>query len=405
MSNHLFRRISRMIRSGLRPQLLLLAALLTATAVFARSEQRPPAIDPPLHGVPAPPAALGDAPRIEAVFVLDTTGSMGGLIEGAKQKIWSIANQLASAQQTPDVRLGLIGYRDRGDDYVTRRFELSDDVDALYASLQQFTANGGGDGPESVNQALHEAVTQMGWSRDQGVYRVIFLVGDAPPHMDYANDVPYDESVRLAKAQGIVVNAIQCGNSDATTRVWRAIAQFGHGEYAAIAQDGGMVAMSTPMDDELARLNAHLVDTAVSYGEPEQKRELVAKMRRALMAAPSAVASRLSYLAKKGGKLNSGRSDLVDAVGSGEVALSEVPRAALPEEMQAMNADEQETYLREKTAERDELRQRISDLAADRDSYVAEETARRKAEGKADGFDDQVMESIRSQAAERGIAY
>jgi len=52
--------------------------------------------------------------------VLDTTGSMGGLIEGAKQKIWSIANEMISAQPTPELKLGLIGYRDRGDEYVVK---------------------------------------------------------------------------------------------------------------------------------------------------------------------------------------------------------------------------------------------------------------------------------------------
>jgi len=79
--------------------------------------------------------------------VLDTTGSMSGLIEGAKQKIWSIANQLASAQNRPQVRLGLIGYRDRGDHYVTRRFDLSEDVDALYAQLSSSARTAAATGP------------------------------------------------------------------------------------------------------------------------------------------------------------------------------------------------------------------------------------------------------------------
>ena len=50
-------------------------------------------------------------PRIEVCFVLDTTGSMSGLIKGAKQKIWSIANDMAGAKPTPRIRFGLIGYR------------------------------------------------------------------------------------------------------------------------------------------------------------------------------------------------------------------------------------------------------------------------------------------------------
>src|SRR3954468_4422602 len=91
-------------------------------------------------------------PRIEVYFVLDTTGSMGGLIEGAKQKIWSIANEMISAKPTPQLKLGLIGYRDRGDEYVTRTFNLTEDIDAIYAHLREFKADGGGDTPESVNE-------------------------------------------------------------------------------------------------------------------------------------------------------------------------------------------------------------------------------------------------------------
>ena len=71
-------------------------------------------------------------PRIEVCFVLDTTGSMGGLIEGAKQKIWSIANEMISAKPTPELKLGLIGYRDRGDEYVVKSFQLTDDIDSIY---------------------------------------------------------------------------------------------------------------------------------------------------------------------------------------------------------------------------------------------------------------------------------
>src|SRR5262245_37007827 len=92
--------------------------------------------------------------HIEVCFVVDTTGSMGGLIEGAKQKIWSIANEMISAQPTPELKLGLIGYRDRGDDYVVKSFNLTDDIDAIYAHLREFQAGGGGDSPESVNGRL-----------------------------------------------------------------------------------------------------------------------------------------------------------------------------------------------------------------------------------------------------------
>src|SRR5436190_23534503 len=69
------------------------------------------------------------APKVEVVFCLDTTDSMGGLIEGTKQKIWAICNQIAGGKPSPDLKVGLVAYRDRGDEYVTKVFDLSEDLD------------------------------------------------------------------------------------------------------------------------------------------------------------------------------------------------------------------------------------------------------------------------------------
>jgi Mg-chelatase subunit ChlD len=98
--------------------------------------------------------AMEERPQVEVVFALDTTGSMSALIAAAKEKIWSIASTLATAEPTPDIKIGLIGYRDRGDEYVTVQTDLTQDLDAIYADLMNFTVGGGGDTPESVNQAF-----------------------------------------------------------------------------------------------------------------------------------------------------------------------------------------------------------------------------------------------------------
>ena len=81
-----------------------------------------------------------ERPKIDVVFVLDTTGSMDGLIQTAKEKIWSIATTMASAQQAPEIRIGLVAYRDRGDSYVTKVVDLSADLDSIYATLMDFEA-------------------------------------------------------------------------------------------------------------------------------------------------------------------------------------------------------------------------------------------------------------------------
>src|SRR5258705_7347976 len=154
--------------------------------------------------LPAKPA--WSKPVIEVVFVLDTTGSMGPLIEGAKRKIWSIATTLIDCSPDAEIRMGLVAYRDIGDDYVTKTFDLTTDIQGLYADLLQLRARGGGDWPESVNEALLVGVTKMSWSRVRDSTRIIFLVGDAPPHMDYAQDMKYPDVMRLARARDITVN-------------------------------------------------------------------------------------------------------------------------------------------------------------------------------------------------------
>jgi Mg-chelatase subunit ChlD len=178
-------------------------------------------------------------PTVEVAFVLDTTGSMGGLIEGAKRKIWSIATAIVDSNPDADIRMGLVAYRDIGDDYVTRTFDLTTDIQDLYARLLELRARGGGDWPESVNEALDVAVNKLQWTEGSDARRIVFLVGDAPPHMDYAQDTKYPTTLAVAKQKGIIVNAVLAGDARDTERVWRDIAQNGNGRFIAIPQGAG----------------------------------------------------------------------------------------------------------------------------------------------------------------------
>jgi Mg-chelatase subunit ChlD len=395
------------IPTSRRAQIGLFAALLALTGLGAHAASRALHTAPTLPTTDTVPISTqaARAPRIEVAFVLDTTGSMAGLIEGAKLKIWSIANQLASGQPTPQVRIALVAYRDRGDAYVTRVKPLTDDIDAVYAELQQLAAEGGGDAPESVNQALHEAVTTLAWSGDAGVYRAIFLVGDAPPHLDYPDDVKFSDSVALARQKGIVINTVQCGAYPETTPFWQQIASTGGGTYAAIEQNGGMLALATPMDDELSKLNSDLASTLVPYGAADEQAELALKRDRAAAAPASAVASRLGFLSKLGGRLNAGRADLLDAIASGEKTLAEVPAPELPPALAAMEPAAREEFVKQKLEERKTIQAKIDGLSKERDTYVEHESARRAAEGSDAGFDAKVRDAVRAQAAVAGITY
>ncbi len=394
----------------LRGKVAFFAILIGLTTLIARSNfasqvEIKPLVDPPTIPPIVSPVAAIDAPRIEVVFVLDTTGSMSGLIEGAKQKVWSIANRLASGQPAPEIKLGLIGYRDRGDEYVTRAYPLSQDIDALYENLMSFHADGGGDTPESVNLALHEAVNKIQWNPDDNVYKVIFLVGDAPPHTDYQDEPGYQQIVKSAARQGIIINTVQCGSDPNTSLVWKEIAKVGSGQYAMIEQNGGMVAEATPMDDELSVLNRELAKTTLAYGKVEEKEELRKKVKNSLAAAPAAVASRLSYFDKTGASVSSGRGDLVDAIEKGDADLSALSKDDLPAEMQEMELEEQKKYVATRSEDRRQVKAKIAKLARERDSYLKQEDEKRRAEGADMGFDGEVYSTIREQAAAKGIVY
>lgn len=349
----------------------------------------------------APAGPVKPQPQIEVCFVLDTTGSMSGLIAGAKAKIWSIANQLIAAKPAPRLKIALVAYRDRGDEYVTRVFDLSEDIDAVYANLQTFRAAGGGDTPESVNQALHEAVTNISWSADRSVYKAIFLVGDCPPHMDYQDDVSYPDSCQLAAKKDIVINTLQAGDHADTTPIWKQIAALAEGAFVAIPQEGGVQVIATPFDDDIARLNAEVGRTIVAYGDERERGAVAAKQAMAEAAPSAAAADRLAFNAATG-KVVQGGGDLVDAVGAGFVKVGELKKEQLPTEMQGMTPAQREVYVKEQSAKRTAVQKQINELLARRRVFIEEE--QKKVTHK-DGFDFQVEALIRAQAAKKGLTY
>ncbi len=360
---------------------------------------------------PVPPPVTqitNERPRVEAVFVLDTTGSMSGLIEAAKEKIWSIASTMATAQPAPEIRIGLVAYRDRGDAYVTQVVNLSADLDSTYATLMDFRADGGGDGPESVNQALDDALNRISWSQDSNTYKVIFMVGDAPAHMDYQDDVKYPVTLAAAKQRGIVVNAIQSGSDDETSRMWQQIAQLGSGDYFQVEQSGNAVAIATPFDKELAELSAKMDETRLYYGSVEEKVKQRGKVAASdkLTAAASieSRARRATFNASKSGKANFlGDNELVDDVASGRVDISSIEASQLPEPMQAMAPAERQAVITQKNEQRKALQAQIKEMAEQRSSYLKK---RVEAEGGAkDSLDEKIYSAVREQAAGKGLRY
>jgi hypothetical protein len=337
-------------------------------------------------------------PRVEVTFVLDTTGSMGGLIEGAKRRIWSIARRIGEGRPRPDLRIALVGYRDLGDEYVTRVHDLSGDMDEVYQNLSAFRAEGGGDTPEHVSRALHDAVQRVSWSQGPGL-RVIFLVGDAPPHVDYQDGFDYHRHVGEAHQKGIVVETILCGGDRQAAAVWQEIAALGQGHYAQIDGQGGMPAAVTPVDADLARLNGELAATVVAGGSVAEQAGIARRLE-ARKAMPAPVAAEAASYFAGAGRLAA--NDLVDLPAAQQKKeIDRLQRAgAAPAPVQGKSADEAVAYLLAQKARRAELQARIQTLQKQRERFL-----RAQPGATADAFDEKVVQNLRAQAAQQGIKY
>lgn len=338
---------------------------------------------------PTPPR-----PVVEVAFVIDSTGSMSGLIEGAKEKIWSIANGIILRESNPQVRIGLVAYRDRGDAYITRLHTLTDDIDAVFANLSAITAGGGGDSPESVNQALHEAVTRMQWSEDKNTKRIIFLVGDCPPHMDYQDDVKYQKSCKRAVKNGIIIHTVQCGDHADTKPIWKEIAKLGGGSYIPLPQSGGMVAIKAPQDQEIARLSAELAKTSMAYGDQNQQQTVWQKNATAANSSAQTATERACYNLHTGGRAVQGMGDLLTDIAEGKVKVETIKPEELPAELKALTEPQRLEHIKKQQEKRTELNTQIGTLLSARTAHIAAEKQKLAKEGKADAFDVKVAEVI-----------
>ncbi|MDH5311878.1 MAG: VWA domain-containing protein, partial [Gammaproteobacteria bacterium] len=238
--------------------------------------------------------------------------------------------------------------------------------------------------------------------------QVIFLVGDAPPHMDYQDELQYPAIIASAAEKGIVVNTIQCGNMPVTVEPWTQIARLGNGDFFQVEQAGGAVAYTTPYDAEIADLAAKIDATRLYYGSDEDKARMEEKVaateKLASAASDEALARRGIFNASAAGRTNSfGENELIVAVSSGKVDLDELPKEALPAAIAPMAPEEQRAYIAGVAEERVRLQKRIQELADERDAFIEKKV---EAEGgRKDSLDQKLYDTVARQAEKAGLEY
>ena len=168
---------------------------------------------------------------IDVAFALDTTGSMSEEITALRSTLQAVAARAV------DVRVGLVEYKDRVDEFTTRVYPMTRSIPALSEKISLIAASGGGDYPEAMNVGLHDAITKLEWN-DSAPARLLFVIGDAPPHpLDH--DPSYADSARLAAHQGIQIFSVAASGMDEFGQiVFRQIAQYTGGTELFVLRGG-----------------------------------------------------------------------------------------------------------------------------------------------------------------------
>ncbi|NTU79570.1 MAG: VWA domain-containing protein, partial [Chloroflexales bacterium] len=190
--------------------------------------------------------------RLDLLFLLDTTGSMGDELGRIQDTIDSIAARIDGFTPRPQIRYSLVAYKDAGDEYVTRPFDFTTDLTAFRQQLGALSALGGGDTPEALDEALYEGVARASWS-DEPAVRLAFLVADAGPHVPGGAQFSYLDGAREAAARGVKIYPIAASNTDPQAEyVFRQLAQQTMGGFVFLTyQEGassGAPGESTPLE-------------------------------------------------------------------------------------------------------------------------------------------------------------
>ncbi len=402
----------KLLKQMNQPQLLfigteLMFVLILGTAISAGSLLTPrAACAAPVQGVPAPVAEAGKERTrdIDIAIALDVSGSMNGLLDSARQRIWDIINQFSTIKPRPNLRVALLTYG--RDDYSSESGwvkidqQLTTNLDAISESLFSYTTNGG---TEYVARVVDKAVKTLEWSKDPKALRIVVVAGNEPATQD--PQISIEAAMKDAVGRGIVVNPIFCGSeSEGVSTGWQKVANLTDGIYASIDQNQAAVAsIATPMDADIAKLNTELNDTYIAFGNEgaaSHANQTAQDLNAAKMSAPS-LASRI--VAKSSGAYQNSNWDLVDAVKGGK-KIEDLKDKDLPAQLQGKSVEERKAYVEEKSKKREEIQQKIGKLAAERNNYISAERSKMAAES-AKGLDAALTEGLRKQAIKKGFTF
>ena len=344
------------------------------------------------------PDTVEDNPSVQIALLLDTSGSMSGLIEQAKAQLWNIANDITNYKNNGDETYFEIALYEYGKDdiassegYVRQLVPFTNDMDHLSEVLFSLRTNGGS---EYCGLVMHKSLDELKWNADSNM-KMIYIAGNESFSQ---GQYPYQKACKEAKDKNVVINTIYCGDLQSGVNLeWNTGAILGHGDYHNIDHNHVTVHIESPYDLEIIRLNSILNDTYIYYGRKGYglRENMKRQDNNALSYGRANVAKRAIYKSKS--QYNNYKWDLVDAYKEDKKILESAED--LPESYKGKSAAELEKEVKEKLKERQRIQEEIACLAKDRENYLQEMRKKKNEEG----LGNSILNSLGKQLEEKGF--
>ena len=346
--------------------------------------------------------------KVQIAILLDTSGSMSGLIEQTKTQLWKIVNTFIDAKQNgqvPYVEVALYEYGKSslsGETHWLKQIQpLTRDLDEISKQLFALTTNGG---EEYCGAVIKRATEDLKWDKSSQVYKAIFIAGNEPFTQ---GPIKVEDSVKAAIAQGVIVNTIHCGDEQSgISGGWKKGAMLADGKFLTINHNRAVVHIEAPQDAEIVKLNAKLNKTYIAYGRvgASKRRDQLAQDVNAAKSLSSGAAVQRAVTKGSANYCNTAW-DLVDAAKEKDFDLSKIEKKDLPKEMQKMDGEQCKAYVTQKSKERAAIQSQILELNKKRIAFVAEKRKEMAEEKGEETFDEVVASTVRAQAEKKGYKF
>ncbi len=346
--------------------------------------------------------------KIQLAILLDTSGSMDGLIDQTRNQLWQVVNEFSKSKKnglTPILEVALFQYGNstipQTEGYIQKLSNFTRELDKISEGLFSLTTNGG---DEYCGLAIKTAINSLQWSQNDSDIKTIFIAGNEPFTQGPIN---YQEALNLARQSGITVNTIFAGDFKVgMVTGWQSGALLAGGDYMSIDTDQRVVHIQAPQDQQIAELNAKLNQTYIPYGKEGKTKS--ARQEAQDLQSKNISTGLLAQRAKSKASrfYDNADWDLVDAIGNGKMEqaeLEEMDEQLLPEAMQVMSPQERKDYVEVQSKARQEIQQKIAELGKSREAYVVEE--KKKLAVAAPTMSDALTQSMRKLAEKKDFVF